>query len=62
VGLGSFAEHWDALAEAGVPIYLSAMSSKARRVTPDLRDGKIEMKKPEELLELVLWAERTLFY
>src|SRR4051794_22610843 len=41
VGTGAFAEHWGALAEAGVPIFLSGMSSKARGVDASVRDGQV---------------------
>lgn len=58
IGTGSVAEHWAALAEAGVPVALSGMSSKARGF-----DGNgHELAQPQKLVELSLWAERTLVY
>jgi predicted peroxiredoxin len=62
VGTGSFAESWDALAEAGVPIYLSGMSSKARGVNGEAVDGRAELAPPEKLVELATWADTTLTY
>ena len=59
VGTGSFAEHWEALTQAGVPIFLSGMSSKARGV--EKREGT-EMAAPSSLVELALWADSTLTY
>ena len=35
VGTGSFGEHWEALACAGVPIFLSGMSRNARGLETD---------------------------
>lgn len=55
-GTGSAAEHWQALAEAGVPVYLSGLSSKARGV----EEG--ELVPPAKLVELAVWAERVLTY
>jgi predicted peroxiredoxin len=60
VGTGSFAEHWGALEEAGVPIVLSGMSSKARGI--DASAGNFELEKPSKLVELATWAETTLTY
>lgn len=62
IGTGAFAEHWHALTEAGVPIFLSGMSSKARGVDPALREGQAEMAPPAKLVELALWADSTLTY
>jgi predicted peroxiredoxin len=56
-GTGSAAEHWDALAAAGVPIFLSGMSSKARGV-----DEGGELSPPAKLVELALWADKVLTY
>jgi uncharacterized protein len=61
VGTGSFAEHWDALADAGVPIFLSGMSSKARGVDASVRPN-VELAQPQKLVELALWADATLTY
>lgn len=62
VGTGVLAEHWDALVEAGVPIFLSGMSSKARGVEATARAGQVEMAQPQRLVELALWADSTLTY
>ena len=62
VGTGPVAEHWDALIAAGVPIFLSGMSSKARGVAAEVRDGQVEMAQPQRLVELSLWADSTLTY
>ena len=62
VGTGELAEHWDALADADVPIFLSGMSSKARGVEASVRDGQAEMAQPQKLVELALWADSTLTY
>ena len=61
IGTGSLAEHWSALAGAGVPVLLSGMSSKARRIDAATREG-IELAPPEKLVELAVWAETTLTY
>lgn len=62
VGTGSLAEHWRALAEAGVPIMLSGMSSKARGIEVDGALGPVELAPPERLVEAALWADRTFVY
>jgi len=62
VGTGAFAEHWDALVSAGVPVFLSGMSSKARGVDAAVREGKADMAQPQKLVELALWADSTLTY
>lgn len=56
VGTGSAAEHWQALEEAGVPVLLSGLSSKARGVS----EG--ELAPPAKLVELAVWAETVLTY
>ena len=62
VGTGSFAEHWDALVAAGVPIAASGMSSKARGVGAEVRDGQVELAPPAKLVEHAVWADTTLTY
>lgn len=62
VGTGSFAEHWDALVAADVPIFLSGMSSKARGVEAAVREGQVEMAQPQKLVELTFWADGALTY
>ena len=61
IGTGSVAEHWEALSEAEVPLFLSGMSSKARGIDASTRDG-VELAPPQKLVELALWAEATLTY
>ncbi len=61
VGTGSLGEHWSSLADAGVPFFLSGMSSKARGVDGAAREG-VELAPPEKLVELAVWAETTLTY
>ena len=62
VGTGSFGEHWEAIVAAGVPIYLSGMSSNARGLEPDAVADGTEMAPPTKLVELALWADSTLTY
>ena len=59
VGTGNATEHLAALREAGVTLYLSGMSSKARGIQGG--DGT-ELCPPAKLIELAAWAERTLTY
>jgi predicted peroxiredoxin len=61
IGTGPFGEHWSALAGAGVPVFLSGMSSKARGIDAITREG-VELAPPEKLVELAVWAETTLTY
>jgi uncharacterized protein len=62
IGTGSFGEHWEALVSAGVPIFLSGMSSNARGLEPEMAAEGIEMAPPEKLVELATWADATLTY
>ena len=62
VGTGSFAEHWDALVDAGTPIFISGLSSKARGVEPGIRGGQVAAAPPQKLVELAVWADTTLTY
>jgi uncharacterized protein len=59
VGTGSVAEHLAALRIAGVTVFLSGMSSRARGI--DAGEG-FELAQPQELVELATWAETTLTY
>ncbi|MBD0329066.1 MAG: DsrE family protein [Thermoleophilia bacterium] len=59
VGTGAFAEHLQALREAGVPVFLSGLSSKARGVEGG---PGLELAPPQKLVELSLWADATLTY
>lgn len=61
IGTGRFEEHLDALREAGVPIFASGMSSKARAL--DLGDVEgVEPAQPQKLVELAAAADTTLTY
>jgi predicted peroxiredoxin len=62
IGTGSFGEHWEALASASVPIFLSGMSSNARGLEPEAAAEGVEMAPPARLVELALWADSTLTY
>jgi uncharacterized protein len=61
IGTGALAEHWQALSSAGVQVYLSGMSSKARGISGDTRGG-VELAPPNKLVESALWADATLTY
>ncbi len=60
IGTGSFEEHLAALRDAGVQIYASGMSSKARGV--DVAAAGAEAAQPQKLVELATGAETTLTY
>jgi uncharacterized protein len=62
VGTGSFGEHWEAIVSAGVPIFLSGMSSNARGLEPDAIADGAEMAASTKLVELAVWADSTLTY
>lgn len=62
VGTGSFAEHWSALRDSGVPMYLSGLSSKARGIDSSAASGDVELAPPEKLVELAAWADTSLTY
>lgn len=61
IGTGPLAEHWRALADAGVPVFLSKLSSLARGVAPGPESGA-QLAPPTKLVELAAWAETTLAY
>jgi predicted peroxiredoxin len=61
IGTGSVAEHWQALEAAGVPVFLSGLSSKARGIEAETRSG-IELAPPDRLVELTAWADSALVY
>jgi predicted peroxiredoxin len=61
IGTGNFGEHLDALRGAGVPIFASGMSSKARGLDPSSIDG-VEPAQPQKLVELATACETTLSY
>jgi len=60
IGTGAFAEHLGALREAGVTVYASGMSSKARGV--DAEAWGAEPAQPQKLVELASAADTTLTY
>ncbi|MDX6398719.1 MAG: uncharacterized protein QOJ43_2127 [Gaiellaceae bacterium] len=59
LGTGSLRESHDAIVERGGKFYVSGMSSKARDFEPN---GAAEAAMPEQLVELVLEADRVLTY
>ena len=59
LGTGSVVEHLAALRNAGLTVFLSGMSSKARGI--DGGQG-FELAPPQKLVELAVWAENTLTY
>jgi uncharacterized protein len=59
LGTGSVAEHLAALRAAGLTVFLSGMSSKARGIEGG--EG-FELAPPQKLVELAVWAEKTLTY
>jgi predicted peroxiredoxin len=62
IGTGSFGEHWEALVAAGVPIFLSGMSSNARGLELESAVEGLELAPPTKLVELATWADSTLTY
>ena len=63
VGLGSAREHFDAIRESGVQIYVSKMSSMARGVTESDLEGKnAQWGTPELLVKCTLDHDRVLTY
>lgn len=63
LGTGRLRDHVDVLVAAGVPIYLSGQSSKARALEPE-RDSTVpvQLAPPARLVQLVLEHDRTLTY
>jgi predicted peroxiredoxin len=59
LGTGEASEHLAALTGAGLTVFLSGMSSKARGI--EAVDG-FELAPPQKLVELVTWADKTLTY
>jgi uncharacterized protein len=59
LGTGEASEHLAALHGAGLTVFLSGMSSKARGI----ESGQgFELAPPQKLVELAAWAEKTLTY
>ena len=59
IGTGSVAEHLGAIRAAGVIVFLSGMSSKARGI--DGGEG-FELAPPQKLVELAIGSDTTLIY
>ena len=63
MGTGVLAEHIKKLTGAGVPIFVSGMSSKSRGVTEaDLAGKNASFAMPAKLIELTFSHERVLTY
>jgi uncharacterized protein len=63
VGTGALAEHIPAVVEAGLPIFCSGMSSKARGYTEeDFAHAGATFAMPDKLVELVFAHDRVLTY
>jgi predicted peroxiredoxin len=59
LGTGEAIEHLAALKDAGLTVFLSGMSSKARGIEGG--EG-FELAPPQKLVELATWAETALTY
>jgi uncharacterized protein len=59
LGTGAVAEHLTALREAGLTVFLSGMSSKARGIEGG--EG-FQLAPPQKLVELATWGDTTLTY
>lgn len=63
IGTGSIREHYAALADAGVPIHASGMSSKARAIdASSLGGSSIRLAPPDRLVGLLMEADRVVTY
>jgi predicted peroxiredoxin len=63
IGTGAVREHWTALAGAGVPVYASGMSSKARALDASgLGDKAVELAPPDKLVQLMIDADTVVTY
>lgn len=63
VGTGSLREHYTALAESGVRVYASGLSSRARALDAEAMGGKpVELVPPNRLVELIAEADRVVTY
>ena len=63
LGTGALADHVPALVDAGVDIYVSGMSAKARGMTEDDLEGtSATFAMPDKLVELTFAADRVLCY
>jgi hypothetical protein len=56
-------EHWAAIADAGVNVYASGMSSKARALdAAAVGDKHVEFVPPDRLVELMAQADTVVTY
>ncbi len=63
IGTGSTREHYTAMADAGVPIFASGMSSKARAIdASSVGDKTVELAPPERLVGLIVEADQVVTY
>lgn len=63
IGTGALSDSLPALVEAGVPLYVSGMSSKSRGVSAEDAAGKgASFAMPADLVELTFAADRVLTY
>lgn len=63
IGTGALEESFNAVVEAGTPIYVSGMSAKGRGVTDaDLEGKNATFAMPSKLVELTFSADRVLTY
>jgi predicted peroxiredoxin len=63
IGTGSIREHYTAIADAGVRIYASGMSSKARAIDANaIGDKQVEFAPPDRLVELIIESDHVVTY
>lgn len=63
VGVGSLKEHFKAVQDARIPIFISQMSSRGRGVTEtDLRGKNATFALPPKLIELATRSDTVLTY
>ncbi len=63
IGTGPLAEHVPAVVEAGIPIFASGMSSKARGYAEeDFAHAGATFAMPDKLVELIFAHDRVLTY
>jgi uncharacterized protein len=63
IGTGSFGDNLRALGQAGVAIFASGMSAKARAVEASaVADVEVQFALPNKLVELTMTSDRVLTY
>jgi predicted peroxiredoxin len=63
VGIGTLKEHYDAVQQAKIPIYLSGLSSKGRGVSEsDLQGKNAQFAPPGKLVELATQSNTVFTY